>query len=230
LRDVHLLAPIPRTPRNVFCLGRNYAEHIQEDNASRDKDTALPEYPQFFTKPPSAIVGDGAGIRYDERVTKRLDYEVELAVVIGKPGRDIAATDAMNHVFGYTIVNDITARDLQRRHDQWFKGKGLDTSCPMGPYIVTADEIADPHALEIALEVNGEPRQKASTGSMIFKIPETIESLSAGLSLEAGDVIATGTPSGVGYAMNPRRWLAVGDVIACRIEGLGTLTNTIVGV
>jgi 2-keto-4-pentenoate hydratase/2-oxohepta-3-ene-1,7-dioic acid hydratase in catechol pathway len=225
--DVKLLAPIPRTPRNVFCLGRNYADHIQEDNVSRDKATPLPEYPQFFTKPSSAIVGDGAGIRYDERVTKRLDYEVELAVVIGPGGRDITKADAMKHVFGYTIVNDVTARDLQRRHDQWFKGKGLDTSCPMGPWIVTADEIADPHALNIALSINGEERQNATTGDMIFRIPETIESLSAGLTLEPGDVIATGTPSGVGYAMNPRRFLAAGDVIECRVEGIGKLTNTV---
>lgn len=226
--DVKLLAPIPRTPRNIFCLGRNYAEHIQEDNVSRDKDTALPEHPQFFTKPASAIVGDGAGIRYDEKVTRRLDYEVELAVIIGRGGRDISAANAMDHVFGYTIANDITARDLQKKHDQWFKGKGLDTSCPMGPYIVTADEIADPHALRIELDVNGQKRQDASTASMIFGIPQTIESLSAGLTLESGDVIATGTPSGVGYAMNPRQWLKDGDVITCRVEGLGTLTNVVV--
>ncbi|MBN9411207.1 MAG: fumarylacetoacetate hydrolase family protein [Burkholderiales bacterium] len=221
------LAPIPRTPRNVFCLGRNYADHVKEDNLSRDKQTALPEYPQFFTKPASAIVGDGASVRLDERVTRRLDYEVELAVVIGTGGRDIRAADALSHVFGYTIVNDITARDLQRRHDQWFKGKGLDTSCPMGPWIVTADEIADPHALTISLSVNGERRQHATTGDMIFRIEPIIESLSAGLTLEPGDVIATGTPSGVGYAMDPRRYLAHGDVIECRIEGIGTLTNTV---
>jgi 2-keto-4-pentenoate hydratase/2-oxohepta-3-ene-1,7-dioic acid hydratase in catechol pathway len=225
--EVRVIAPIPRPPKNVFCLGRNYAEHIQEDNVSRDQKTELPKYPQFFTKPHTAIVGDGADIRYDERVTRRLDYEVELAAVIGRGGRDIAAADALGHVFGYTIVNDITARDLQRRHDQWFKGKGLDTSCPMGPWIVTADEIPDPHALRIQLSVNGEPRQDASTGDMIFRLPETIESLSAGLTLEPGDVIATGTPSGVGYAMDPRRFLADGDVVECRIEGVGVLRNTV---
>ena len=225
---VSLLAPIPRTPRNVFCLGRNYAEHIKEDNVSRDKDTQLPEHPQFFTKPSSAIIGHGGGIRYDEKVTRRLDYEVELAVVIGKGGRDISEADARKHVFGYTIVNDVSARDLQKRHDQWFKGKALDTHCPMGPYIVTADEIADPHALRIELDVNGQKRQDANTADMIFKIARTIESLSAGLTLEPGDVIATGTPSGVGFAMNPRQWLKVGDVIECRVEGIGTLTNTVV--
>ncbi|MET4577359.1 fumarylacetoacetate hydrolase family protein [Ottowia thiooxydans] len=221
------LAPMTRPPKNVFCLGRNYAEHIREDNVSRDQKTELPKYPQFFTKPHTAIVGDGADIRYDERVTRRLDYEVELAVVIGRGGRDIQAGDALGHVFGYTIVNDVTARDLQRRHDQWFKGKGLDTSCPMGPWIVTADEILDPHALRIELSVNGEVRQDASTGDMIFRIPETIESLSAGLTLEPGDVIATGTPSGVGYAMEPRQFLADGDVVECRVEGVGVLRNTV---
>lgn len=223
--SVQLLAPLPRTPKNVFCLGRNYAEHIQEDNVSREKQTEVPEFPQFFTKPATSIVGPGAAIRYDEKVTKRLDYEVELAVVIGKGGRDIPVERAWEHVFGYTIVNDITARDLQKRHDQWFKGKGLDTFCPMGPWIVTADEVPDPHALRIELDVNGGRRQDASTGDMIFRIPQTIASLSAGLTLEPGDVIATGTPSGVGYAMNPRQWLKAGDEIVCRIERIGTLAN-----
>lgn len=230
LRDVRLLAPIPRPPKNIFCLGRNYAEHIQEDNVSRDQATELPQHAQFFTKPPTSVIGPGGEIRYDEKVTRRLDYEVELAVVIGAVGRDIPVDRAYEHVFGYTIVNDITARDLQKRHDQWFKGKGLDTSCPMGPWIVTADEIPDPHGLRIQLSVNGEPRQDASTGDMIFRIPETIASLSAGLTLEPGDVIATGTPSGVGYAMNPRRWLTAGDEIVCTIEGVGILTNKIVAI
>lgn len=224
---LRLVAPIPRTPKNVFCLGRNYADHIQEDNASRDKATPLPEVPQFFTKPATSITGPGTDIVLDSAVTRRLDYEVELAFVIGRGGRDILAKDAWQHVFGYTIVNDVTARDLQRRHDQWFKGKGLDTFCPMGPWIVHASRISDPHALRIQLDVNGERRQDASTADMIFKIPAIIESLSAGLTLEPGDVIATGTPSGVGYAMNPRRFLADGDVVTCRIEGLGELSNRV---
>lgn len=224
---LRLAAPIPRTPKNVFCLGRNYADHIQEDNASRDKATPLPEVPQFFTKPATAITGPDTDIVLDSAVTRRMDYEVELAVVIGRGGRDILAKDAWQHVFGYTIVNDVTARDLQRRHDQWFKGKGLDTFCPMGPWIVHASQMADPHALSIQLDVNGERRQDASTADMIFKIPAIIESLSAGLTLEPGDVIATGTPSGVGYAMNPRCFLADGDVVTCRIEGLGELANRV---
>ncbi len=224
---LQLVAPIPRTAKNVFCLGRNYADHIQEDNASRDKATPLPEYPQFFTKPATAITGPDTDIVLDSAVTRRLDYEVELAFVIGRGGRDIPAKDAWRHVFGYTIVNDVTARDLQRRHDQWFKGKGLDTFCPMGPWIVHASQVPDPHALRIQLDVNGERRQDATTGDMIFKIPAIIESLSAGLTLEPGDVIATGTPSGVGYAMNPRCFLADGDVVTCRIEGLGELTNRV---
>jgi 2-keto-4-pentenoate hydratase/2-oxohepta-3-ene-1,7-dioic acid hydratase in catechol pathway len=224
---LRLVAPIPRTTKNVFCLGRNYADHIQEDNASRDKATPLPEYPQFFTKPATAITGPDTDIVLDSAVTRRLDYEVELAFVIGRGGRDIAAKDAWRHVFGYTIVNDVTARDLQRRHDQWFKGKGLDTFCPMGPWIVHASLIPDPHALCIQLDVNGERRQDATTGDMIFKIPAIIESLSAGMTLESGDMIATGTPSGVGYAMNPRCFLADGDVVTCRIEGLGELSNRV---
>lgn len=226
--QVQPMAPIPRPPKNVFCVGRNYVEHIQEDNVSRAQSTKVPEHPQYFTKPATAIIGDGGEVRYDERVTRRLDYEVELAVVIGRGGRDITAERAFEHVFGYTIVNDISARDLQKRHDQWFKGKALDTTCPMGPWIVTADEIADPHALAIELDVNGEARQRASTGDMIFRIPKLIETLSAGLTLEPGDILATGTPSGVGYAMEPRRWLAPGDVITCRVERIGTLTNRVV--
>jgi len=222
-----LLAPIPRPPKNIFCLGRNYREHIQEDNASRNLDTDVPEHPQFFTKPWTAIVPHEGAIRYDQRVTRRLDYEVELAVVIGQGGRDIAEADAPGHIFGYTILNDISARDLQKRHDQWFKGKAIDGSCPFGPWIVSPEAIGDPHALRISLKVNGEQRQDASTGAMIFSIPRSIASLSSGLTLEPGDVIATGTPSGVGYAMNPRQWLKDGDVIECEIEKIGKLVKRV---
>lgn len=225
--EPRLLAPIPRPAKNVFCLGRNYADHIQEDNSARSLQTELPKHPQFFSKPPTSVIGPDAPVRLDERVTRRLDYEVELAIVIGRGGRDIPAAEAMSHVFGYCVLNDITARDLQRRHDQWFKGKALDESCPMGPWIVHSSAIDDPHALGIRLHVNGEPRQDASTASMIFRIPRIIESLSAGLTLEAGDIIATGTPAGVGYAMDPPRYLKPGDEIRCEIDGIGVLINRI---
>jgi len=227
---VTLLAPIPRPTKNIFCVGRNYVAHITEGYRARDMEVKLPEFVQLFSKPPTTVIGPNQPIRYDRRITQKLDYEVELAVVIGKTGRDITEDDALDHVFGYTIVNDITARDLQRRHDQWFKGKGLDTSCPMGPWIVTRDEIPFPQNLSISLSVNGETRQSASTSQMIFKLPTIIAELSKGLTLEAGDIIATGTPSGVGYAMDPPRLLEPGDSITCEIEGLGKLTNVIVAV
>lgn len=220
-------APIPRPPKNVFCVGRNYWDHIAEDNRSRDLQTDLPKYPQFFTKPPTAIIGPDDIIELHPEVTRRLDYEVELAVVIGKAGRNIAQHDAMEHVFGYTICNDVTARDLQRRHDQWFKGKGLDSSCPIGPCIVHKSAIPDIADLGIRLSVNGELRQNAKIADLLFPIPELIESLSAGITLEPGDIIATGTPSGVGYAMDPRQYLAEGDVVRCEIDGIGLLENTV---
>ena len=163
-------------------------------------------------------------------MTRLLDYEVELGVIIGTAGRDIAPERAFQHVFGYTVLNDITARDLQKRHDQWFKGKSLDTTCPIGPCIVDRDTIGDPRTLELSLTVNGEPRQRATVGQMIFDIPTLIASLSAGLTLEAGDIIATGTPSGVGYAMNPTRALKHGDVVVARIDRIGELRNRIVEV
>jgi 2-keto-4-pentenoate hydratase/2-oxohepta-3-ene-1,7-dioic acid hydratase in catechol pathway len=225
-----LLAPIPRPAKNVFCVGRNYVDHIAEDNRSRDLSTDIPKYPQFFTKPATAVVGPGADVRLDEKVTRRLDYEVELAVVIGKAGRDIAPEAVEEHIFGYSICNDITARELQAKHGQWFKGKALDDSCPLGPLIVGSGELslARAQALRISLSVNGERRQDATTADMIFDIRELIVSLSAGMTLEPGDIIATGTPSGVGYAMDPRRYLQPGDEIECRIESIGTLVNRIV--
>lgn len=174
---------------------------MAEGYRARGAETKLPDYPQFFTKPPTAVIGPGAPFYHDPNVTKRLDYEVELALVIGTAGRDIPRARAMDHVFGLTVLNDITGRDLQRRHDQWFKGKGLDRSCPMGPVLVTPDEIADLGALELICRVNGEERQRSTVRQMIFDIPEIIAQLSTGLTLEPGDIIATGTPSGVGYAI-----------------------------
>ncbi|MBD8878233.1 fumarylacetoacetate hydrolase family protein [Labrenzia polysiphoniae] len=223
-----LLAPIPVIRKNVLCVGRNYTEHIAEGDRAQKQDVGVTEYPVFFTKPPTSIVGPGGDVLTFPSVSKQTDYEVELAVIIGTPGRNIAKADAMKHVFGYTILNDISARDVQRRHGgQNFKGKAFDGSCPMGPWIVTADVIDDPHALPISLTVNGETRQDGNTVDMIFDIETLIASLSEGMTLEPGDIIATGTPSGVGYAMDPPNFLKDGDTVVCKISGIGTLTNSV---
>lgn len=223
-----LLAPIPVPRKNVFCVGRNYAEHIAEGDRAQKQKVGVSEHPVFFTKPPTAIVPPDGDVLIFPSVSEAIDYEVELAIVIGKSGRNIAKADAYDHVFGYTILNDITARDIQRRHGgQYFKGKGLDGSCPLGPSIVTADAISDPHALSIGLTVNGEQRQNGNTSDMIFDIPTLIASVSEGLTLEPGDLIATGTPSGVGYAMEPPCFLKDGDTVVCEVSEIGTLRNTV---
>jgi 2-keto-4-pentenoate hydratase/2-oxohepta-3-ene-1,7-dioic acid hydratase in catechol pathway len=227
---LRLLAPIPVPVRNVYCVGRNYAEHVKEGYARAGKEARLPEVPQFFTKATGAVNGPDGDVRLDTRLTQLLDYEVELAVVIGRGGRDIAAGDAFEHVFGYTVANDFTARDLQRRHEQWFKGKSLDTTCPLGPCIVDRAEIGDPATLELSLSVNGEERQRGRVAQMIFDIPTIIASLSAGLTLVPGDIISTGTPSGVGYAMDPPRALRDGDLVVACIDRIGELRNRIVEV
>jgi 2-keto-4-pentenoate hydratase/2-oxohepta-3-ene-1,7-dioic acid hydratase in catechol pathway len=228
--EVRLLAPIPRPAKNVFCVGRNYLEHVTEGDRMFDRKADLPTVPNFFTKAPTAVVGPDAEVRYPSKLTQAFDYEVELGVIIGKAGRDIARADALDHVFGYTIVNDVTARDLQRSHVQWFKGKSLDTSCPMGPWIVDRAETGDPSGLELVFTLNGQERQRATVDMMIFDIPAIIESLSAGMTLEAGDVIATGTPSGVGFAMEPKGVMRGGDVMECSISRIGVLRNTVVEV
>jgi len=226
--DTPLMSPIPTPRKNVFCVGRNYAEHIAEGERAQKEKIGVTEHPVFFTKPPTSVVAPDADILLFPSVSQSIDYEVELAVVIGKRGRNITKADAFNHVFGYSILNDITARDIQRRHGgQYFKGKGLDGSCPIGPYIVTADAISDPQALSIGLTVNGEQRQNGMTSDMIFDIPTLIASLSEGLTLEPGDIIATGTPSGVGYAMEPPQFLKNGDVVVCEVSEIGTLRNTV---
>lgn len=219
LKRVRLLAPIPSPSRNIFCLGRNYAEHAAERGA------AAPEHPVYFTKPGTAVVGPGDDVVH-HAITKELDYEVELAVVIGTGGRDIARADALKHVFGYTIINDVTARDLQKRHQQWFKGKSLDTFCPMGPVLVTADELPDPQALAISLRVNGQLRQSSHTSKMIFPVAQCIEVLSLGMTLLPGDLIATGTPEGVGAATG--NFLKAGDRIEAEVEHIGILPNKVV--
>jgi 2-keto-4-pentenoate hydratase/2-oxohepta-3-ene-1,7-dioic acid hydratase in catechol pathway len=226
-----VLAPIPRPAKNVFCVGRNYVEHIAEGARAQRIALDLPEFPVFFSKPPTAVIGPGEAIPVQPAVSTKIDYEVELAVVIGRRGSNIKADDAFDHIFGYTIVNDVTARDLQRRHGgQFLKGKGLDGSCPIGPAIVTRDDIADPGQLAIRLWVNDELRQDGNTRDMIFPIAELIASLSEGLTLEPGDLLATGTPSGVGYAMSEPQFLKHGDVVRCEIEGIGRLVNPVVDV
>lgn len=220
------MAPLPSPAKNVFCVGRNYAEHIAEGDRAQNQKVGVTEHPVFFTKPRTAVIGPGAAIPIFPHVSTSIDYEVELALVIGRRGRDIAREDAFDHILGYTIINDVSARDIQRRHGgQYFKGKGLDGSCPMGPCIVTADEIGDPGNLAISLTVNGETRQSSTTARMIFDIPTLIASLSAGMTLEPGDILVTGTPSGVGYAMDPPRFLTDGDVVVCTIENIGSLEN-----
>jgi 2-keto-4-pentenoate hydratase/2-oxohepta-3-ene-1,7-dioic acid hydratase in catechol pathway len=227
---VRLLAPIPVPVRNVFCVGRNYADHVKEGALRAGKDVKLPEVPQFFTKATGAVNGPYGDVRLDPRVTRLLDYEVELAVIIGTAGRDIPPARAHEHVFGYCVLNDMTARDLQRRHDQWFKGKSLDTTCPLGPCIVDRAAIGDPTTLELSLSVNGEERQRARVAQMIFDIPTIIASLSAGLTLQPGDIIATGTPAGVGYAMTPPQALKGGDIVVATIDRIGELRNRVVEV
>lgn len=228
LADVKVLPPL-RMTKNVYCVGRNYREHIIEGNIANGRPAnAFPEAIEFFSKPPTAVVGHGANVRRHGDLTESLDYEVELAIVIGKRGANIKREDAMDHVFGYTIVNDITARDLQKRHGQWLKGKSLDTTCPMGPVVAHRSLIKDPNNLTVSLAVNGEERQNENTSSMIFTVETIIEQLSAGLTLEPGDVIATGTPKGVGFAMTPPRCLEVGDVVSAHVEHIGTLINTVV--
>ncbi|HEY1724004.1 MAG TPA: fumarylacetoacetate hydrolase family protein [Steroidobacteraceae bacterium] len=228
--QVHKLAPIPEPVRNIFCVGRNYTDHVKEGAAAMRAEVKLPVVPQFFTKATLCVSGPGADVRLDRRVTQKLDYEVELAVIIGRGGRDIAAAEAFDHVFGYTIANDVTARDLQRRHEQWFKGKSLDTLLPLGPWIVTSDEIGDPKGLEVSMSINGQERQRARVEQMIFDIPTIIASLSAGLTLLPGDIIATGTPSGVGFAMTPPQFLHDGDEMLASIDRIGELRNRVVEV
>jgi 2-keto-4-pentenoate hydratase/2-oxohepta-3-ene-1,7-dioic acid hydratase in catechol pathway len=219
LRRVRLLAPVLAPARNIFCLGRNYADHAVERGA------AVPDHPVYFTKPGTAVVGPGDDVVH-HAITKELDYEVELAVVIGIGGRDIPRADALRHVFGYTVINDVTARDLQKRHNQWFKGKSLDTFCPMGPMLVTADELPDPQALAISLRVNGQTRQSSHTSKMIFPVAQCIEVLSQAMTLLPGDIIATGTPDGVGAATGS--FLRAGDRIEAEVEGIGILASKVV--
>lgn len=223
-------APIPRPDRNIFCVGKNYHEHAQEFAKSGFDSSAVngavPKHPIIFSKVPETVIANGAPILIDRKVSEAIDYEAELAVIIGKPGRGIKAEDAMRHVWGYTIVNDVTARDLQGRHSQWLLGKSQDTFCPMGPWAVTKDEI-DISNTAIRCFVNGDIRQSSNTRLLIFDIPTLIAAISAGVSLKAGDIIATGTPAGVGIGFDPPRYLKKGDVVRVEIDGIGALENRV---
>ncbi|MDP3355459.1 MAG: fumarylacetoacetate hydrolase family protein [Polaromonas sp.] len=232
LSDVQITAPLPRPRRNIFCVGKNYFAHAKEFAGSGFDSSAksggdIPADPIIFTKVPESVVGPGAAITMPAAsVSSAIDYEAELAVIIGRGGKGIAAADAMAHVWGYTIVNDITARDWQSRHQQWHMGKSFDTFCPMGPWLVSADEL-DGTKTNVRCYVNGEERQNASTVDLIFDIPKLRETLSAGITLYPGDVIATGTPVGVGIGFKPPRYLRAGDVVRVEIDGIGWLENPV---
>ena len=223
LDSVRLLAPIPRPARNLVCVGLHSADHAAESAVT----DGLPEDPVYFTKPPTTVIGPEAPIPWHPHVSRRIDWEVELVVVIGRKGIDIPEDQALGHVFGYTVGNDVTARDLQRRHQQWYKGKGLDGFCPLGPWIVTSDELAEPQDVRLSLSVNGETKQDAWTGDMLFGVARLISTLSQGMTLEPGDLLMTGTPSGVGFARKPPEYLQPGDVVEARIDAIGLLRNVV---
>lgn len=232
LSDVKLLAPIAVPARNIICVGKNYGEHAREFSnsgfeAGAVKGAEIDEFPAVFSKGPNTVVGPTDDVQLHSHITSSVDYEVELAIIIGKAGRDISKADAYNHIFGYTVVNDVTARDRQKNHKQWFLGKTLDTFCPMGPWITTSDEL-DPENLTVKCWVNGELRQNANTKDLIFDIPSLVATISAGMKLVPGDIIATGTPAGVGIGFNPPKFLKAGDVVAMEISSIGRIENKFV--
>ena len=228
LEKLVLLAPIPRPRKNVFCVGWNYLEHFKEGEKIRPTVTEMPTHPTFFSKTPTTVIGPYEAVPYDAKVTEKLDWEAELGVIIGPGGKNISEADAMKHVFGYAVINDVSGRDIQRQHgQQWFKGKSLDGTCPMGPCILTADEVPDPHALAIGCTLNGVVKQDSNTSYMYFKIPRIIAELSHGMTLEPGDVISTGTPHGVGHARTPPEFMKPGDILETTVEGVGVIRNRI---
>jgi 2-keto-4-pentenoate hydratase/2-oxohepta-3-ene-1,7-dioic acid hydratase in catechol pathway len=226
--DVRWHAPIRRPHKNIICLGLNYLSHAKESARARGREMKIPEAPVFFTKSPTSVNGPFDPVPWDPAVTTQVDYEAELGVVIGMSGKDIPRERALEHVFGYTVINDVSARDVQQRHLQWFKGKSLDGFCPMGPVVVTADEFGDPQTKRIALRVNGVEKQHSTTADMIFSVDAIIEALSQGMTIEPGDVIATGTPEGVGLGRTPPEFLTNGDIVETEVEGIGVLRNRIV--
>lgn len=233
LRDVELLSPIPLPARNIFCVGKNYYEHAHEFSRSGFDSSAaagaVPKHPIIFSKVPGSVVADKSDVVIDPKVSTAIDYEAELAVIIGKAGRSISKQDAFDHVWGYTIINDVTARDLQGRYSQWLIGKSQDTFCPMGPWAVTKDSF-DLEEASVRCFVNGEIRQNAKVSQLIFDIPTIISTLSEGLTLNVGDIIATGTPAGVGIGFDPPRYLKAGDTVRVEIDGIGALENRFVNI
>lgn len=229
LANVKLLAPIPRPRKNIFGIGLNYVEHVAESSRTLDTDKELPKQPVIFSKPPTTVIGPGDAIEHNEAITKQLDWEVELAVIIGTRAKRVSEADALQYVFGYSLMIDMSARDC-RRAGQWIYSKGQDTYAPFGPVIVTADEIPDPQVLDLSLKVNGVTKQESNTRHMLFKVPALIQDLSAGITLEPGDIIATGTPEGVGAGRSPQEWVWPGDVIEARLEKIGELRHPVVAV
>lgn len=228
VEEVHLVAPIPVPRRNVVCVGWNYVEHFEEGKSLRDAGQTLPEHPVFFTKGTNAVNGPYDPIPYDPRVSTAIDWEVELAVIVGQRGKNLSEEEAMRHVFGFCVLNDTTARDIQQKKHggQWWKGKSLDGHAPMGPWIVTADGF-DWSSRRLVSRVNGVVKQDGNTSGMYFKVPRLLAELSLGLTLEPGDILATGTPPGIGHARKPPEYLRPGDVLESEIEGIGTLRNLI---
>jgi 2-keto-4-pentenoate hydratase/2-oxohepta-3-ene-1,7-dioic acid hydratase in catechol pathway len=224
--EVEILAPIQRPRKNIIGIGLNYTEHVAESARTLDTTGKLPQKPIIFSKPPTAVTGPNTEIILNTKLTQQLDWEVELAVVIGDYGKYVPKQNALDYVFGYTVINDISARDC-RREGQWIVSKGQDTFAPMGPYLVTKDEISDPHNLNLSLKVNGVEKQNSNTKYLLFNINDLIEDLSTVFTLEPGDIIATGTPSGVGAGRNPQEWMWDGDVVEATVEGIGTIVNTV---
>lgn len=227
LANVTLLAPIPRPRKNIFGIGLNYTEHVAESAKSLDTSADLPRQPVIFSKPPTTVIGPGEAVVHDRDITQQLDWEIELAAIIGVRAKSVAREHALAHVFGYTAIIDISARDC-RRAGQWIYSKGQDTYAPMGPCIVTADEIPDPQTLGLNLSVNGVEKQRSTTAYMLFKVDELIADISKGITLEPGDIIATGTPAGVGAGRTPQEWLWPGDVITAEVEKIGQMRHPVV--